>query len=383
MKVLIKNFTFNFLLAFLTFAFWLLSSFIQVYAANENSNSSFSDVPSSSFFFVPVSFLKEQNLVSGYSDGTFRPMQPVNRAEALTMIMKATGINVESPVDIEKTVNQENPVQINLPKSTTITLQNLTTGEKEIMSNIENLRITTETGSAKLKIYKKGLKKPFRDVSEKDWFFNTVREGKRLGIVKGVKNGKYFKPDNHVNLAEALRMIFQSSGTVTEIGQTPQESALPPGINAQEWYAKDIAYAISLTMLMQQENGSIFPPWKALNRGELATLLYRFLKSKDNIFFGYASWYGDGLAKTKLTTNAKYAEKNLTAAHKTLPFGTIVKVTNVENGKQVDVVINDRGPFVTGRIIDLSKTAFSALESPSLGIISVQLEILRDLNSQP
>ncbi len=74
---------------------------------------------------------------------------------------------------------------------------------------------------------------------------------------------------------------------------------------------------------------------------------------------GEASWYdfGDGL----------------TAAHRTLPRGTIVTVTNVANGKSVRVRINDRGPFVAGRIIDLNRPAFAALATPSEGVIDVRI----------
>jgi len=76
---------------------------------------------------------------------------------------------------------------------------------------------------------------------------------------------------------------------------------------------------------------------------------------------GWASWYGI---------------PGLTAAHKTLPKGTRVKVTNLLNGKQVTVKIIDRGPYVKGRVIDLSKTAFSKIFPPSRGLCYVSLEVL-------
>ena len=67
----------------------------------------------------------------------------------------------------------------------------------------------------------------------------------------------------------------------------------------------------------------------------------------------------------------------MTAAHKTLPFGTKVRVTNLSNGKSVVVKINDRGPFIKGRVIDLSHAAFSAIENVSRGVAKVKLEILK------
>ena len=66
-----------------------------------------------------------------------------------------------------------------------------------------------------------------------------------------------------------------------------------------------------------------------------------------------------------------------TAAHKKLPFGTKVKVTNIDNGKNVIVRINDRGPFVKGRIIDLTRSAFSKIGDLDSGIIDVEIEVIK------
>lgn len=337
----------------------------------------FSDITKESRFFVPVSFLKEKGFVSGYSDGAFHPEREVNRAEALAMMLQISGIlTSKTSADNEKIVSPGAPLQISFPKSTEITIENLATGEKTALSGIQSITVDAGSSStATVKLRRPGGKKPFQDVSEKDWFYDVVQEGKKRGIVKGKvqgkEKGKYFRPQDTVNLAEALRMLFQSASIQPHLS----EGTLPEGIPADSWYAKDIAYAVKKTLLTQKQNGAIFPPHESLNRGEMALLLYRFLRMKEGASFGYASWYGDGLAKTKLTENKEYAEKYLTAAHRTFPFGTILHVTNMTNGKEVDVVVNDRGPFVTGRIIDLSKTAFSALESTSAGIISVQIYV--------
>jgi len=72
---------------------------------------------------------------------------------------------------------------------------------------------------------------------------------------------------------------------------------------------------------------------------------------------GVASWYGPGFAGRKTACGERYKPSALTAAHRTLPFGTSVKVTNLENDKSVVVRINDRGPYVGNRLIDLSKGA--------------------------
>ncbi|WP_295802443.1 septal ring lytic transglycosylase RlpA family protein [uncultured Microbulbifer sp.] len=92
---------------------------------------------------------------------------------------------------------------------------------------------------------------------------------------------------------------------------------------------------------------------------------------------GQASFYADMLQNRKTASGALYKHELHTAAHKKIPFGSTVKVTNIMNGKSVVVKINDRGPFVEGRIIDLSKSAFSRIASASLGLAKVKIEVLK------
>jgi len=339
--------------------------------AAEVTDQVFTDVDTSSKFYVPLKFLKEQKLVQGFEDGTFHPEKAVTRAEALAMVLKVSGKETQAAGETEKTVKSGSPLEIELPAATTITLNNPTTGEKTILENVKSFQVTAKSGTSKVSFSKPSEEKPFKDVSEKDWFYEMVIKAKKIGLVKGYDDGKYFKPNDEINLAETLRILFQCNKINTELNDHP----LPAEINKDAWFAKDIAYAVFRTMLLQQENGTVFPAEKELNRGEMAMILYRFVKTKENaVYFGLASWYGDGLAKTKIPSGMEYKERNLTAAHKSIPFGTILQVTNMENGKQVKVVVNDRGPYVTGRIIDLSKSAFAELESPGAGIISVSIE---------
>lgn len=91
---------------------------------------------------------------------------------------------------------------------------------------------------------------------------------------------------------------------------------------------------------------------------------------------GLASWYG-GKFHGRITSSGEVFDTNtMTAAHKTLPFGTIVKVTNEDNGKTAIVKINDRGPFVEGRIIDLSRAAAMQLDMVGTGVARVSLQIV-------
>jgi rare lipoprotein A len=90
---------------------------------------------------------------------------------------------------------------------------------------------------------------------------------------------------------------------------------------------------------------------------------------------GQASFYGagDGFNGKKTANGETFNKNKLTAAHKTLPFGTIVKVTNLSNGQSVKVRINDRGPFVKGRIIDLSEKAAKKIDMRTKGVAEVKL----------
>lgn len=91
---------------------------------------------------------------------------------------------------------------------------------------------------------------------------------------------------------------------------------------------------------------------------------------------GVASWYGPGFAGRKTANGERYKPSGITAAHKTLPFGTHVRVTNLENDRSIVVRINDRGPFVKGRIIDLSNGAAKRIGLVATGTARVKVVAL-------
>lgn len=106
------------------------------------------------------------------------------------------------------------------------------------------------------------------------------------------------------------------------------------------------------------------------------------LIGQNNVYiqYGDASFYADKFEGRETASGETYTHTKLTAAHLTLPFGTMVKVTNVTNNKSVIVRINDRGPFVEGRIIDLSKSAAMELDYIKLGVVRVKIEVLNEDN---
>lgn len=90
---------------------------------------------------------------------------------------------------------------------------------------------------------------------------------------------------------------------------------------------------------------------------------------------GLASWYGKKYHGRKTANGERFDMRSVSAAHRTLPFGTVVKVTNLENGRSLKVRINDRGPFVDGRIIDLSHKAAKKLGMVEAGVVRVKLVV--------
>ncbi|MEX6688723.1 septal ring lytic transglycosylase RlpA family protein [Danxiaibacter flavus] len=95
---------------------------------------------------------------------------------------------------------------------------------------------------------------------------------------------------------------------------------------------------------------------------------------------GVASFYSDNLEGRKTASGETFHQSDYVAAHKTLPFGTKVKVKNLSNGKTVKVRINDRGPYVKGRIIDLSKIAAKKIDMENKGITKVTIQYKRKKN---
>jgi rare lipoprotein A len=89
---------------------------------------------------------------------------------------------------------------------------------------------------------------------------------------------------------------------------------------------------------------------------------------------GVASWYGSDFEGGKTASGERFDPDEMTAAHRTLPFGTMVRVTNLRNNRSIDVRIINRGPFIKGRIIDLSPAAARQLQIGKSGVVRVRIE---------
>ncbi len=101
------------------------------------------------------------------------------------------------------------------------------------------------------------------------------------------------------------------------------------------------------------------------------------VEPKNENFSGKASWYGSEFEGSSTASGETFSSNKLTAAHRSLPFGSIIEVTNIKNDKKVKVKINDRGPFKGGRILDLSEEAFSRIANINEGVIEVKVRVLK------
>ena len=106
------------------------------------------------------------------------------------------------------------------------------------------------------------------------------------------------------------------------------------------------------------------------------TTYYPLKTAKGYSETGVASWYGKKFHGRKTASGERYNQNKMTAAHKTLPFGTRVRVKNLDNGKNVVVTINDRGPFKKGRVIDVSRAAAKKLGMINSGIAKVNIKVV-------
>jgi rare lipoprotein A len=123
-------------------------------------------------------------------------------------------------------------------------------------------------------------------------------------------------------------------------------------------------------------------PYKVGNPYQIDGVWYYPAVNYDYDETGVASWYGPGFVGHSTANGEVYDANALTAAHKTLPMPTLVRVTNLENGRQIQIRINDRGPYVNNRIIDLSQRAAQLLGMEQQGTAKVRVQVMADESRQ-
>lgn len=138
---------------------------------------------------------------------------------------------------------------------------------------------------------------------------------------------------------------------------------------ASHFVKKGMDYADNAKSKGRYKVGS---PYRIKGKKYYPKVDYRYNKK------GVASWYGPGFHGKTTANGERYDQNALTAAHKTLPMPSIVRVTNTENGRSIIVRVNDRGPYAHGRIIDMSKRGAELLGFKNNGIAKVRVEVLED-----
>ena len=113
-----------------------------------------------------------------------------------------------------------------------------------------------------------------------------------------------------------------------------------------------------------------------MRRAALALLVVLSACAPKHWESGQASWYGPGLRGNRTASGDIFRPAHHTAAHRTLPFGTVLRVERPENGAHVRVVVNDRGPFVGDRVIDLSKGSARVLDMIDDGVADVRFRVV-------
>lgn len=295
-----------------------------VYATEEEQNRIFEDIPENSYYERILTPLKEKDIISGYPDGYFRPHRQVNRVEALKMILEATDIKI-----------QDYDININ-----------------------------------------------FTDI-QSDWYTPYLETAVYLDIISGYPDGT-FKPAQDVNKVEALK-IFTLSNQIPLKAIDDIEIQLYQDTPIQEdtlWY-QPYVYLCKEKNLITPVSMEKFNPEQNLTRGQIAEMIYRYLYINENGLDQYlykeggiASYYGNIFIGRKTASGEIFYSDHFTTAHKTLPLGTIIQVKNTANNKSVVVKVNDRGPFVEGRIIDLSIIAFNSISRISRGLFDSEIKII-------
>ena len=196
-------------------------------------------------------------------------------------------------------------------------------------------------------------------------------------------NDKQFFLTGKVWLAAELLLLLLLTGSGAWAGETRGEVPAAPlehAVNAVEAMAIEAARdtaasassASSATAMSTSPRQTPLVAVQDAVKNVLNSAL-ETVQSNSLVEAGMASWYGSAFQGRRTASGERFDMNQLTAAHKTLPLGTVVQVRNPLNGKTVDVTINDRGPFIKGRVIDLSYRAALALGIVQAGRLPVEV----------
>ncbi|MBT6069126.1 septal ring lytic transglycosylase RlpA family protein [Candidatus Peregrinibacteria bacterium] len=292
----------------------------------------FTDVDSNHPYLPAIRFLKQNGIVQGYSDGSFQPSREVNRAEALKILTLSQKILTEGAAseDAEVLFMEESSANTDV--------------------NFDLVDVPTEA-----------------------WYYKYVFQAFKNNIISGYSD-RTFRGGNTVNLAEAVKMLLETNNVELPDPDTIVKDPFKDAYK-NEWYAPYLQWAKNNYVLIANMDLRVHPE-QDITRQEIANLIYRFYSLEEDQIYGRASYYADFFDGRTTASGEIFRQDEFTAAHLTLPFGTMLKVANLENNKSVVVRITDRGPYDKRFVVDLSKTAFETISPLSRGVIQVYYEII-------
>lgn len=285
----------------------------------EEQTNSFVDVPETHRYYHSIQALSSDNIIHGFPIGTFLPDRPVNRVETLKIILES--------------FPQELQAQ----------------GDESI----------------------------FNDVDMTAWYFPYIEQAIHANIAQGYEDNT-FRPGNTINLAEALKMIIEAIDSNDQIQTTTFEINPALDVPMDSWFAKYVQYGLNQGMVYLNSDQNLQPS-NPVTRGQLTDLIYR-LKYPNYysgvVSYGNATYYADKFNGKGTASGEKFDQSKFTAAHRTLPFGTLLRVTNTRTNESIEVTVNDRGPYSDHALIDLSSSAFDAIGHLGSGIIPIEIEVI-------
>jgi len=383
----------------------------------------FSDLSPDHPYYTEMTKLNEQGCLKGYEDGTIKPDQLINRVETLKLMLTCLdlpGIYQEETFilppkstytinDSETKVEEETTVKLKVPidfnKQTPLDYSDVDDDAWYAPILKEALIRKLVTG------YVDGTIKPTKTITKAEFFtilhrlvpteFQTTTLSELIasdvpndswfadGMSFGIKNGLINLGDDQESNAMvelnrghvAFFLVHYSEWLDGKLNPSTEETDNEEDTDSSDENLSDENTETSESSDTADETTDTDTTEENEDETETSNTTDTASTDPAQYVLGYsetgqASYYGENFTGHTTASGDLHNPSELVAAHKTIPFNTIVKVTNLDTGLWVKVRINDRGPYVEGRIIDLSYSAFDAIASPSAGVANVQIEIV-------
>jgi rare lipoprotein A len=363
--------------------------------ANAEDVSFFEDVSTDAPYYDAVKYMFDKSIIKGKDDGLFHPDDEITRVEALKIVISVRTLHVQQTfpgADLFPDVTDDkwysNYVYTAKRNHIISGDENGNFNPDSNISRAESCKLVMGTFGVKLHHIHESYSDfvEYDDVSSDVWYSPCVGLTSYYSFFK--PSGESFYPDRPITRAEFARFAYKLS----LFSETGGLNSLKPynDINSEDGEEQDLEESNLDEITDETENTEIITTEtdEEIVPDENSEEDFFEETDKDNIIpeefvpgmelltKGVASYYGNEFNGRGTASGAKFDNDKFMAAHPLLPFNSRVRVTNIENGEFVDVDVLDCGPFVSGRIIDLSKAAFDQIGHLGSGLLDVELEIL-------